>query len=166
MKFRDVHRHTHAFTAGEEVAVKSLWIDSYAALLRVLTPALIPAALHSDSTEKANNFPFGRHFPNAVWIMPSRSELPDSLNSLKFLWDGNSLLHPWMPPAILISPNRKGESCLQCTTTACHKNQHRADPGSQPNSCQCLIPSATPEPGPSTARAKKCFLKTMPSKSS
>lgn len=41
MKFRGVHRHTHAFTAGE-VALKSLWVDSCAALLRVLTPALIP----------------------------------------------------------------------------------------------------------------------------
>lgn len=36
----------------------------------------------------ANNFPFGRHFPIAVWVMPLRSEPPDSLNSLQLLWDG------------------------------------------------------------------------------
>lgn len=114
----------------------------------------------------ANNFPFGKNFSTTVWVMPSRSEPPDSLNSLEFLWDGNSLLHPWMTPAILISLYRKGESCHQSTSKALPKTQHRANPGSQPNSCQCLIPSAPLNQVLSISRAKNCFLKTTPSKSS
>lgn len=116
-------------------------------LYSVVTPALIPQLL----TVTVQRWPITLLLEG---ISPLLYELchwgqdpSDSLNSLEFLWDGNSLLHPWMPQEILNSPNRKGASCHQSTNTACHKNQWRPDPGSQPNSCQYLIPQP-PESGP------------------
>lgn len=162
MKFRDVYRHTHTFTAGEEVAVKSLWVDSCAALLRVLTPALILQLFTVTVQRWPTTFLLEAISPLLCGLChQDQTPLIAWMNSLELLWDGNSLLHPWMPQEILNSPNRKGKSCHQSTSTACHKNQHRPTRPWLPAQFLSWGVShllSPPEPGPQYFQGQKVLL--------
>lgn len=72
--------------------VTSLWVGSRAVFTQSFNPCSRPAILCCDSTEMANNFPFGRYSPDTIWVMLLRSEPPDNLDSLALLWG-------WKQPA-------------------------------------------------------------------
>lgn len=118
-------------------------------------PCSHPSALHSDNTEVANNFPFWRHFPTAVWVMALRSEPPDSLNSLELLWDGTARCthgcpqQYWRVPAGKVKVVTKTQYSLSLNPARIRSWL----PAQLLPVCQSL----------STTRTKKCFLKTRKS---
>lgn len=147
-------------------AVTSLWAGSHAVLLS-FNRCSRSAVLCCDRTEMANDCPFGRYSPNAIWVMPSRSEPPDNLNSLELLWG-------WKQPAVPIGiPTNIYQSQRErprVVTTTQLQSITKTD--TDPALAHSPIPTraSSPQPPlsqvPSTAVAEKWLLKTMPSKSS
>ena len=96
MNLRDVHIHTHAWTSGEEALSYTFLSGLPCCFTQIFNPCSCSALLCCDSTGMANAFPFGRYSPNAIQVMPSRSEPLNDLNSLELLWG-------WKRPSVPMS---------------------------------------------------------------
>lgn len=104
----------------------------------------------------ANNFPFGRHFPIAVWVMPLRSEPPDSLNSLQLLWDGTSCCTHGCSQQYWSVPAGKVRVVTEVVTSL-SQNPTQTWPWLPAQLLPVSHPLSPPEPGPQYDQGQEVF---------
>lgn len=127
-------------------AVKSLWVGSRAVLLRALTLDLVLQIFAVTVQRWPTTFP-SEDIPTTLYRLccHGQSLLTTwthwSVCGMKTACCTHRCSHQYLPV-----PTGKAKSRHHRTTTVNHKNQHRPDPCSQPNSYECLFTSATSEP--------------------
>lgn len=163
MNFRDVHIHTHAGEVRRCVSLGGL----LCCFTQHLKTRFCPAILHCDSTDMASDLPFGRYSPNATWVVPSRSEPPNDLNSLELLWGWKKPAVPIATPTSIYQTQQERPRVITTTQlqliTKTNRDQIVAH---SPTPTSTSSPQPPLSQVPTTTVAKKWLLKTMSNKSS